>query len=217
MVVQELEKDVELLKAKKGAGESLDSSEEPGEDSEESEDGEGGESSSEEPGEESEDEEGGESGDDCADEDLEEDEEAQCADEDLEEESEDEEAKPEPQDLLPQADSKRRALKRKPECEPEALEAEAEEGDQFLDLVEGYLKDLRKHSQCSQAWWMGSRKSLRVRRRDGRQKDCRVKKFRKNKKGDEDMREQFELAVGKALEFLEKEPDSNASGPETEP
>ena len=192
--VKELEKDVELLKAKGAARESLDSSEEPGEDSEESEDGEGGES-----------------GDDCADEGLEEDEEAQCADEDLEEESEDEEAKPEPQDLLPQADSKRRALKRRAECGPEALEAEAEEeGDQFLDLVEGTLKDLRKHSQCSRAWWIGgSQKRLRVRRWYGLhwiQRDFYVNKVRKDKKGDEGMREQIERAAGKALEFLGKGP-----------
>ena len=191
--VEELQKDVELLKAKNGAGESLESSEEPEE--------------------ESEDEEGGESGSDCADEDLEEDEEAQCADEDkVEGESEDEakRPKPEPQDRLPQADSKGRALKRKAECgpdsPPEALDAETEEGEQFLDLVEDYLKDIRKHPQCSQAWWVGSRLSLRVRRMDGLQKDYRVKKIRKTtKKGTEKnkLSEQFGLSAGKALEFLE--------------
>ena len=88
--------------------------------------------------------------------------------------------------------------------EEQEQEAEVEAEDhQQLQIIEKCLKDLQNHPSCLNAWWLPSRQCFRVRSKDKRSSDFGAKSLKKRKKHSEEAEHQFDLALARALEFLD--------------
>ena len=87
--------------------------------------------------------------------------------------------------------------------EEQGQQAEVEDEDDSDQLhIEECLKDLQKHPSCLSAWWMPSRQCFRIRTKDKRSSDFGVKSL-KRKKHSEEGENKFDMALARALEFLD--------------
>ena len=83
--------------------------------------------------------------------------------------------------------------------------------EEHQDAVEECIKSLVKHPHCQRAWYIPSRRSFRVVKKDKSSSDFRVRAASKRKHGEQEDNEQFHKALSAAMEFLE--PSDSAPAP----
>ena len=102
-------------------------------------------------------------------------------------------------------------LQENPEKLEEGLEEEGEqeaeveaEDEHQLQVIEKCLKDLQGHPSCQHAWWMPSRQCFRVAKLHNKSSaDFSAKGLKRKHLSEQALENQFDLALNRALEFLD--------------
>ena len=84
-----------------------------------------------------------------------------------------------------------------------------EEDQEFLKIMQDCTKNLQEHPNCHSAFFVPSRSCFRVRTKDKRFSEFRLKNLKRKRSLEEDIKQEFHKALTMALMFL----DSSGSGP----